>query len=469
MARHSFIRQSKLHNVIGRVDYISNPKRQENLYAVHESVDRSFWDYLAEQNRYDFKKSGTAGQCIEARELIIALPEEFTSINPDILLKIFSEKFRMDYGVECISALHHNKAKTNFHIHLIYSERKILPQKEKKIASRNMFYDENGKHVRTKKEILDADGNIRHGCRIIPKGEAYEMNYFAPKEQAFKSKAFLQEVKEMFTGLINEIVVDEAHKQTVFDPDGPYLPTKKIGKNNPLAEEVRVDNAARQDWNRTVDEAVVSGVPESEIVEVKQEHIAAPVRSSIQKHGHFPARLREILTRAVGVLRAKIKAIRTPTRSRPMVVIDMDDFKKLQHIKDTLDSIMERIRGTDQEIATVEKELSGLSGLAGLLHGDRRSGLIVQKERLAEYRTSQATLLNSTVRKEGFKNVAAFMVKYNRMHADIASHQNAVRRGERSNVQLKKRASVNVTLQEKGRQNEQKRQMCRGDRSTERV
>ena len=70
-----------------------------------------------------------------------------------------------NYGTECIAALHHNKRKTNYHIHLIFAERKLLDEPIIKIASRNMFYDENGKHVRTKKEILGEDGEIREGPR----------------------------------------------------------------------------------------------------------------------------------------------------------------------------------------------------------------------------------------------------------------------------------------------------------------
>ena len=54
---------------------------------------------------------------------------------------------------------------------------------ERKIASRNMFYDETGKHVRTKKEILDEDGNLRPGCKVIKKGEVYETKFFSPKER----------------------------------------------------------------------------------------------------------------------------------------------------------------------------------------------------------------------------------------------------------------------------------------------
>ena len=43
MARHSFIRMTKLTDVKGRVDYISNPKRQEHLYAVYTTVKSEFW------------------------------------------------------------------------------------------------------------------------------------------------------------------------------------------------------------------------------------------------------------------------------------------------------------------------------------------------------------------------------------------------------------------------------------------
>jgi hypothetical protein len=34
-----------------------------------------------------------------------------------------------------------------------------------------MFYNEQGRHVRTKKEILDENGNVRKECRIVKKGE----------------------------------------------------------------------------------------------------------------------------------------------------------------------------------------------------------------------------------------------------------------------------------------------------------
>lgn len=98
--------------------------------------------------------------------------------------------------MECVSALHHNKRKTNYHIHLIFSERTLLPEPEIKIATRSVFFDETGKRVRTKKEVTDEDGKIRKGCSIIKKGEVYESHLFTPKDDRFKSEPFLREVKQ---------------------------------------------------------------------------------------------------------------------------------------------------------------------------------------------------------------------------------------------------------------------------------
>ena len=40
----------------------------------------------------------------------------------------FHGGIRRRYDVECVSALHHNKRKTNYHIHLIFSERRLLAE-----------------------------------------------------------------------------------------------------------------------------------------------------------------------------------------------------------------------------------------------------------------------------------------------------------------------------------------------------
>ena len=65
--------------------------------------ERKFWSELAKCNQEEFRKSGADGQCIEARELIIALPESFTEYYPRrYVLALFTDHFKEQYGVECI-------------------------------------------------------------------------------------------------------------------------------------------------------------------------------------------------------------------------------------------------------------------------------------------------------------------------------------------------------------------------------
>ena len=332
IGRHSFIRQNKLSDVAGRIDYISNPKRQEHLYATYqtEGATSEFWKNLARENQLDFKASGTAGKCIEGREFIIALPESFVEYKADNVVRLFTDSFHKRYGVECSAALHHNKRMTNYHIHLVFSERKMLEHPEVKIATRNMFYDEQGKHRRTKKEVLDEQGNLRAGCSIIPKGEVYESHIFTKKDEWFKNKAFTKEVKELFTDTINRYVKEESEKLSVFQQGGVYLATKKIGKNNPKAEEIKADNAARQEWNRTVDVALVEGVPEEDILKIKQEKITDKTLQSIRAYGWLPDMFRQIIRGAKDFLQEVIFKFKLPPK--PVPKIDLQEWKDMQKL-----------------------------------------------------------------------------------------------------------------------------------------
>ena len=325
MPRHSFIQMSKLPNVKGRISYITSHARQENLYATYRTADSTFWSNLARESQQEFQCSGTEGKCIEARELIIALPEVYTQYEPQQVLTDFTEEFRRRYGVECVSALHHNKRKTNYHIHLIFSERKLLPEPDVKIASRSVFFDETGKRVRTKKEITGEDGQIRKGCTVIKKGEVYESHLFTAKDTRFKGEPFLREIKEVYTELINRHISDPEQHLKVFDKNSVYLPTKKIGKNNPKEDEIKADNAARQEWNRTADMALLSGISEAKILEVKRTEIHEKTSQSIKNKGWLPNLFRSIVSKAKDFLQSLIREHDMPPK--PVLEIDMAEFR----------------------------------------------------------------------------------------------------------------------------------------------
>ncbi len=315
MKRASYIRHEKLHNVMGRIGYISSEARQEHLYATYETQPREYWRELAKENRDDFFRSGTDGECIEAREFIIALPEVYFTegIDPNELLRYFVKEFKKEYGAECVAALHHNHDMSNYHIHLIYSERDRLDEPVKKIASRNMFFDPDGRHLRTKKEAT-VDGELMPGYTMVPKGEVYEQHLFDKKKPIFKQKSFIDQAKEFFTDKMNQPLREDLRLQ-VFPKNTPYLATKKIGKNNPKEKEIRENNQLRRQWNDQVDRAVKRGAPKESLVTVKHELITKPVRESIERSENSdPSLFRDILTRAIMILACMLKELERADR-----------------------------------------------------------------------------------------------------------------------------------------------------------
>ena len=488
--RHSFIQMTKLSNVRGRITYISSHAKQEHLYAVYETTERSYWTELARCSQQEFKKSGVEGNCIEARELIIALPESlYEQGMPDMLLKSFTDKFKEKYGVECVAALHHNKRMTNFHIHLIFSERQLLAEPVIKIATRNMFYDEHGNHVRTKKEILDEAGNIRKRCKVIGKGEVYEKKLFTSKNTRFKQEDFLDEVKLFYTRMINHWVTDEKDRLTVFDRNGPYLATKKIGRNNPKAEQIEQDNKLRMDWNREVDRAIISNVPMDDILQIKREHITEPIKRSIEIYGNKPQRLALILNMAITELvlliskmleaarairnkilhtdvtnaektdfasnivvdntdntsaieestevenkittqEETIKEVNVTKPDKPVMTPEAATYPKLKKIKAELDNQNNLIFQAEQQRGNLEIELSDLKGLAKLT---RKAELQRKIDEKTDYINRLKIGLSNMVRNYGFENMNEFYLSYKESQNAYAEYQQEVDDWKKSN------------------------------------
>lgn len=304
MPRNAYARIHIIHDLAGRIDYIGNPDRQEHLFTTYSTVeDNSFWEELAQVNQTEHIKYGAGGKAIEAREWIIALDESLIELDSDMVIRKFVDAFHDKYGVECKAGLHHNSAQTNYHIHMLFSERQLLETPIEKVATRNMFYDEKGKHRRTKKEILDSDGNIRPGCKIVAKGEVYERQLFSEKNAHFKSTAFRKEVQELFKDINNSLITDEDRKLSIFNPDGVYLATKKVGKNNPMAEFIIADNEQRMEWNRSVDQALIALVDRNLILDVKRNNIQNEIRKSIAENGKSPSLFAGIVKKAVDIVK----------------------------------------------------------------------------------------------------------------------------------------------------------------------
>lgn len=294
-----YCEMTRLPNVSGRVDYISNPKRQENLLATASTVEgRDFWRQLGADSQEAWRSAGgprtktvkrknketgemesveVPVKCIEGRELMTQLPNSVLK-RRDLgeLAAELATGFKEKYGVECAVAIHLNKKKTNVHCHVVFAERRRLPEPEIRIADRNVFLDERGVRRRTKKEILDADGQLRPGCRIVAKGDVLRCRYFSAKEEIFSDEGWLQDYKADMAAWINDRLKPDL-KREVFDDNSPYLAQQKVGKGRTEENEVRI-----QAYNKDVknfNQAVRTGyITEEQAYRIKNQVLLAPDR-----------------------------------------------------------------------------------------------------------------------------------------------------------------------------------------------
>lgn len=224
-----YLDSRKLTNIKGRIKYITNKDKQENIVDYFNTADNEFWKMLAKENQERHRQVKAGGKCCEARELIIGIPQN-TTITAEQICNTFKNK----YGVECSCAIHQNNKEgiINKHCHLIFSERVKLDIPvivAEKRAARTYYYDEKGN--KCKKD--EAVKTVKKGT-ILQKGST---RYFSDKNEHFKTQKFIYECKELF--LKNLLQIDwslRAEKQN------KELSEKHIGKNNPKAEYIKQNN-----------------------------------------------------------------------------------------------------------------------------------------------------------------------------------------------------------------------------------
>lgn len=256
MSVNVYARQAPISDACGRADYIGSDHRQENLMATATTTPLpDFWQLLAADSQAAFrqaggsktKEDGTALKACEAREIHGDLPNSALDAMPaELLAQTLAKNFRAKFGVDCLVGIHYNKVQSNLHYHVMFAERQLLPEPVIQIADRNVFLDANGIRKRTKKEILDDDGQLLPGCSIVKRGEVLSARYFGDKNPMFTEKSWMDEYRRYMADWINEnLQPDEL--RTVYDKNGPYLAQKHIGKGTPAAKE-----AALRGWNYLV-------------------------------------------------------------------------------------------------------------------------------------------------------------------------------------------------------------------------
>lgn len=218
-----YAQDTKIRDVKGRSKYISDHEKQEEI-VLHKKNMKYDWSVYAD---YEKNNKNGASENLEAREIIVALPNKLSDYPIDLekICDNLAKEF-FGYNRDFEYAVHWNKERTNFHVHFLYSEREFKNDITPRTYSRDMWYEkESGKMAKANAEnaelrfkkgdyIRDKEGNVK-----------YNDNPFTIKDRKFHNKSWFQER--------NEIIQKEFQSHNlnlgIQNKETPYLSQRKIG------------------------------------------------------------------------------------------------------------------------------------------------------------------------------------------------------------------------------------------------
>lgn len=269
-----FARTTKINNAVGRSAYISDQTHKQEEVVLNKAVMIYDWQFYHE---YELKHQKNAGQAQnEAREILLPLPNELASqykgattveqkkkierICDELAKEIVGENHDYEYAV------HWNKARTNLHCHLMFSEREVvdLSLLEQKAYAKDIWQDP-VTHKLTKKGV----GQLVHkkGELMYREGQpVYKTELLSAKDTRYKEKSFMMQQKLAY----QKVMSDYGYVFDVNDNQTPYLAQKKLYKGA-SADYI----TAAKEWNaevRRYNEIVKEYIRESP--EAEEEYIS---------------------------------------------------------------------------------------------------------------------------------------------------------------------------------------------------
>lgn len=267
----NLVRTQKITNGRGSIKYITHDSKGEIL-ASYSTQTMQEWEILFDFNQQKFEeekqkgnwttvqknKNGKIAQAIEAHMFVVALPNEMAQypckyngqvITNDMeLAKAIANDWRNTYGTDCYVAIHWNKEHTNFHAHILVSERTKKESHEIKRAKRNRYYNAAGKECKK----ADAVRVVHKGDIISGQNELYESGKID-----LKSKKALERIKEHYAELLGT---------ELFKDDGLHIPQQHLPRiNERSSEKVLEDYERKREYNAAVKEF-------NDIVDTLKEH-----------------------------------------------------------------------------------------------------------------------------------------------------------------------------------------------------
>lgn len=263
-----FSRVTKLKNVCGRSNYITNEHKQEEI-VLHKTNMKYDWKFYAQ---YELANQRTKDLNNEALEVFTLIPnelyqdkEKLEQVCDDLASELIGPNHDYEY------AAHWNHNRTSLHVHFIFSERELNLEAKPKTYKKDIWHDkdthklakansENAILVHKKGEVqLDKDGNIK-----------YDQEPLTAKDTKFKSRTWLHDKNK----IVQKVLKNHGYELDNHTRQTPYLTQKRYykGASADYLEYAEKYNAEVKKYNENVKQHItLEPYQEEKYIEIRNE------------------------------------------------------------------------------------------------------------------------------------------------------------------------------------------------------
>lgn len=313
---------TKISNAVGRADYVSNPERQEDIVFHSERMMYSW------QEHHEYEKSHANADKTnnEAREIIVALPnklsqdkEELKAVCDDLTFSFLQGK-NNDYEY----AVHWNHAKTNLHVHIMFSERENATEREAKVYAKDIWQDRNT-HKLAKAESPNAE--LVHRKGEIQRDKDGKIKYkdepFKAKDKRFTTRAFIQDKNR----IISQVLRSHGYELGVQEKGTPYLSQRKEykGARPDFIENCQKYNSAVKSYNEAVRDHLHLEPQREPTYIAQREKIEKAVKSENRQEQKISPGAITIISRLANVIRNVVNQLLSTIKAKDFT----DNFNEM--------------------------------------------------------------------------------------------------------------------------------------------
>lgn len=166
---------------------------------------------------------------------------------------------------------------------------------------------------------------------------------------------------------------------------------------------------------------MVEGVPEEDILKVKQEEITAKTVQSIRTHSWLPDMFRQIIRGAKDLLQEMIFKFKLPPK--PVPKIDLQEWNDMWILMEKLQKQSQEMKQVQQEISSLKKQLSETKGF---FKGKERKSLESKIKQAEKLEKRIHTDMGQNVKQEGYSDVQSFTKAYHKSEELIREYNNEI-------------------------------------------